>query len=117
MRRLQNLSGPKELRGAQLPASCRPKASLMPADRVPLEDHAVARDRLRRDAAARNFQRPHSDIARLVIRCSQCPRATTAPRTGHPLSARGCLSAAFMISKTVTPFRDLSDPICKEIWR
>ena len=51
----------------------------MPADQVPLEDLAVARDRLRRDTAARSFQRPHSDIARLVIRCSQCPRATTAP--------------------------------------
>jgi hypothetical protein len=43
---------------AQLPASCRPKATLMPADRLLLEDHAVARDRLRRDAAARNFKGP-----------------------------------------------------------
>jgi hypothetical protein len=30
----------------------------MPADRLLLEDHAVARDRLRREAAARNFKGP-----------------------------------------------------------
>ena len=50
-RQLQNLSAPNELGAAQLPAPCRPKASSMLADRVPLEDHAVARDRF-----ARNFK-------------------------------------------------------------
>ena len=35
----------------------------MLADRVPLEDHAVARDRF---GAARNFKGAHSNIARLV---------------------------------------------------
>jgi hypothetical protein len=44
-RQLQNLSAPNELGAAQLPAPCRPKASSMLADRVPLEDHAVVRDR------------------------------------------------------------------------
>ena len=34
----------RELRAAQLPASCRPKVSLLPAYRVPLEDHAIAHD-------------------------------------------------------------------------
>jgi hypothetical protein len=33
----------------------------MLADRVPLEDHAIARD-----SFARNFQAAHSNIARLV---------------------------------------------------
>jgi hypothetical protein len=44
-RQLQNLSAPNKLGAAQLPARWRPKASSMLADRVPLEDHAVARDR------------------------------------------------------------------------
>ena len=56
-RQLQNLSAPNELGAAQLPAFCRPKASSMLADRAPLEDHAVARDRF---AAARNFKGAHS---------------------------------------------------------
>jgi hypothetical protein len=44
-RQLQNLSAPNEFGAAQRPAPWRPKASSMLADRVPLEDHAVARDR------------------------------------------------------------------------
>jgi hypothetical protein len=43
-RQLRNLSASNELGAAQLPASCRLKSSAMLADRVPLEDHAVACD-------------------------------------------------------------------------
>jgi len=49
---------PTELRGALLPASRRPKASLMPADRVPLEDYAVAHDGFAEEAVARKFKGP-----------------------------------------------------------
>ena len=62
-RQLQNLWAPNELGAAQLPAFCRPKASSMLADRAPMEDHAVGRDRF---GAARNFKGAHSNIARLA---------------------------------------------------
>jgi hypothetical protein len=33
------------------------------------------------------------------------PEGHHCTRTGHPLSAKGYISVAFMISKTVAPFR------------
>jgi hypothetical protein len=73
-RQLQNLSAPNELGAAQLPAFCRPKASSMLADRAPLEDHAVARDRFAEKPLLAT-QRLHSNIARLVNRFAVDARA------------------------------------------
>jgi hypothetical protein len=56
VRRLPNLSVPKELPGAQLPASLPTQGSVAAADRVALEEHAVARDRLRRAKAAARWR-------------------------------------------------------------
>jgi hypothetical protein len=64
-RQLQNLSAPNELGAGQLPAYCRPKASSILADRVPLEDHAVARDRFAEKPLLAT-SKAHSNIARLV---------------------------------------------------
>jgi hypothetical protein len=64
-RQLQILSAPNELGAAQLPAPCRPKASSMLADRVPLEDHAVARDCFAEKPLLAT-SKAHSNIARLV---------------------------------------------------
>ena len=64
-RQLQNLFAPNELGAAQLPASCRPKTSSMLADRAPMEDHAVGRDRFAEKPLLAT-QRPHSNIARLA---------------------------------------------------
>jgi len=64
-RQLQNLWAPNELGAAQLPAFCRPKASSMLADRAPMEDHAVGRDRFAEKPLLAT-QRPHSNIARLA---------------------------------------------------
>jgi hypothetical protein len=54
----------------------------MPADRVPLKTI-----RLRMTASPRSrcsqIQRPHSNIARLVIQCSQCPRVITEAAPGY----------------------------------
>ena len=65
---------PNELGAAQLPAFCRPKASSMLADRAPLEDHAVARDRFAEKPLLAT-QRLHSNIARLVNRFAVDARA------------------------------------------
>ena len=64
-RQLQKLSAPNELGAAQPPAPWRPKASSMLADRVPLEDHAVARDRFAEKPLLAT-SKAHSNIARLV---------------------------------------------------
>jgi len=48
-----------------VPAFCRPKASSMLADRAPMEDHAVGRDRFAEKPLLAT-QRPHSNIARLA---------------------------------------------------
>jgi hypothetical protein len=61
----ENLSAPNELGAGQLPACCRPKASSILADRVPLEDHAVARDRFAEKPLLAT-SKAHSKIARLV---------------------------------------------------
>ena len=64
-RQLQNFIGAKRTRRCQLPASCRPKASSVLADRVPLEDDAVARDRFAEKPLLATSKGPRN-IARLV---------------------------------------------------